>query len=316
MDVDVHEARIAGQEQRHHRETVAHHRVRIGAADCAHQHLVPDWAAVDEQILAVPVATMKGRQPGVALQTDAVAHRIERESIVGEIGADDLRQAGQPSLRDARIAGRQVESGEVGAAERHPDGRIGHGETTDDLGRGLRLRAVALQELEAGRSGGEKAADLDGRAGPARGRPDRTFHSRLDRDAVAGVARSRPGADVELRDRADRGQRLAPEPQRSDAGEIAVVELGGGMALDRKGQVGRAHAAAVVRDPDQSAAAGLDRDVDPAGTGVEGILDELLDRRGRTLDDLAGRDPVDQDRVQATDRHPRCLRDRRGGRRW
>ena len=66
------------------------------------------------------------------------------------------------------------------------------------------------------------------------------------------------------------------------------------MALERQPGVLGAHAAAVVGDGDPVAPAGADLDAHAPGAGVEGVLDQLLHHGGRPLDDLAGRDLVDQ----------------------
>ena len=76
------------------------------------------------------------------------------------------------------------------------------------------------------------------------------------------------------------------------------------MALHCEGEVGRAHADAVVADADQREAAGGGDDLDLAGAGVERVLDELLDHARGTLDHLAGGDAVDGLGAQlADDRH-------------
>ncbi len=106
---------------------------------------------------------------------------------------------------------------------------------------------------------------------------------------LAGVARG----DAEFGHRADRGQRLAAEPERADRQQILVVEFRGGMAVDRERQIGMAHAAAVVGDADPPPAAAIGEDVDPAGAGVDGVLHEFLDHARRTFDHLAGGDAVD-----------------------
>ena len=62
------------------------------------------------------------------------------------------------------------------------------------------------------------------------------------------------------------------------------------MPRQRQRQVIRRHAAAIVADPDQRLAALGDGDLDPGGTGIQRVLDQFLDRRGRALDHLAGRD--------------------------
>ena len=67
------------------------------------------------------------------------------------------------------------------------------------------------------------------------------------------------------------------------------------------GEVGRAHADAVVADADEGEAAGGGDDLDLAGAGVERVLDELLDHARGTLDHLAGGDAVDGLRAQLAD---------------
>ncbi len=77
------------------------------------------------------------------------------------------------------------------------------------------------------------------------------------------------------------------------------------MPLDREIEIGPAHAAAVVRDPDQAAAAAIGHDLDPAGAGVEGVFHKLLHGAGRPLHDLAGGDAVDQAFGELTNGHER-----------
>ena len=48
------------------------------------------------------------------------------------------------------------------------------------------------------------------------------------------------------------------------------------------------------------------------GAGVERVLDQLLDRRRRPLDHLAGGDAVDEQRIEAADWHGNSLRARAG----
>jgi hypothetical protein len=59
-------------------------------------------------------------------------------------------------------------------------------------------------------------------------------------------------------------------------------------------QLLRWNADAVVRNADQARAAALDSDCDRARPGIERVLDELFDDGRRPLDDLAGRDLVDE----------------------
>ena len=120
---------------------------------------------------------------------------------------------------------------------------------------------------------------------------------------LAGVARG----DAELGDRADRGQRLAAKAQRADPQQILVVELGGGVAIDRERQIAIGHAAAVVGDADPPPAAAIGENVDPAGAGVDGVFHQFLDHAGRPLDHFAGGDAVDELFGELADGHGRRL---------
>ena len=75
------------------------------------------------------------------------------------------------------------------------------------------------------------------------------------------------------------------------------------MASDRERQLGRGDAGAVVADADQADAAFLQVDVDAQRAGIQGVLDQLLDHRGRALDDFAGGNLVDEDLGQLSYRH-------------
>jgi len=77
------------------------------------------------------------------------------------------------------------------------------------------------------------------------------------------------------------------------------------MARQRQGQLVAGDAAPVVAHPQQPQSALLDLDLDLPGAGVDGVLDQFLDRRGGPLDDLAGGDLVDELRRQGADGHER-----------
>ena len=75
------------------------------------------------------------------------------------------------------------------------------------------------------------------------------------------------------------------------------------MALDRERKVGFVHAAPVVGHPDEPPPARLDRDLDRPRAGVERVLDQFLDRRSRPLDHFARGDAIDEQRIEAANRH-------------
>ncbi len=75
------------------------------------------------------------------------------------------------------------------------------------------------------------------------------------------------------------------------------------MALERQRELVGGDAAAVVRDADEGLAAVGDGDLDPGRASVDGVLDQLLDGRGRALDHLAGGDAVDDGLGKLADGH-------------
>ncbi len=64
------------------------------------------------------------------------------------------------------------------------------------------------------------------------------------------------------------------------------------MAFEGQQRIVAHHAAAVIGDAYELAPAALDRDHDPGRAGIERILQQLLDHRGRPVDDLAGGDLI------------------------
>ena len=115
----------------------------------------------------------------------------------------------------------------------------------------------------------------------------------LTRISVPLVLPARARAQHEVRDRRDRRQRFAAEPEREDRGEVVgAPDLARRVPLDRQPRILRLHPLAVVLDADLLLAAELDVNREPARAGVDRVLDQLLDDRGRPLDDLAGGDLV------------------------
>ena len=223
-------------------------------------------------------------------------------ALRAEIAAQDIAeprqpaggagQRGGPGHRRAFLAGQR--EGDVGPRHRKAPHHF-----ADRFG----LGAVGLEKFQPRRRRIKEIADLDAGALRQRRRHDLRFLAAFDRQRpgmrLAGVA----GGDAELRHRADRGQRLAAEPERADAQQILVVELGGGVAIDRQREVGVGHAAAVVGDADPPPAAAIGENVDPAGAGVDGVLDQFLDHARGTFDHLAGGDAVDDLFGQLADGH-------------
>ncbi len=161
------------------------------------------------------------------------------------------------------------------------------------------LGARPAQEATARGHIEEQIIDLDRGAEGARRRPDRADEALLREDRVSVGLAARSRGDAHARDRRERREGLAAKAERPHPVEIlGRSDLAGRMPSQRERQVLRRDAAAVIAHPDAPSPAGFELDLDTPRPRIQAVLDELLDRRGRTLDHLAGRDLIDQERRQ------------------
>ena len=179
-----------------------------------------------------------------------------------------------------------------------------HGEALDDIDDGGGLGALGFQKFEPRRRRGEQRARLDARAArPVRGGQGRASR-RLRPGSKSHAARlSRACRWSDRATAAIEGSASPRKPSvaiwvRSPSGILEVAWRSTASARSLL-----VHAAAVVDDANELAAAFLDGDVDARRAGVERVLDQLLHRRGRPLDHLAGGDAVDEDGIEAADGH-------------
>jgi hypothetical protein len=162
------------------------------------------------------------------------------------------------------------------------------------------LAARGLEEFEPGRRGEEQVAHFDPGAAALGRRLQRRLAAAFHGQAPGLFGAPDPAGDAEPTDRSDGGQGLAPESQGGDVDQVVVRQLGGGVTLDRQLQLPAVHAGAVVGHRDQGPAAVAQHRVHLAQhrvhlarAGVDGVLDQFLQDRGRTLDHLAGGDLID-----------------------
>src|SRR6185437_3030615 len=86
---------------------------------------------------------------------------------------------------------------------------------------------------------------------------------------------------------------LAPEAEGENADEVgSITDLAGGVSGERELRVRAPHPMSVIRNADQRASAVLDLHTDVLRPGIEGVFDQLLRDRRRTLDHLTRRDLV------------------------
>ena len=133
------------------------------------------------------------------------------------------------------------------------------------------------------------------RAGRERRGRRRADVAAVDLDAPRVRRARRARREREPRHRRDRRQRLAAKAERRDRVEVVGRrDLRRRVPLDRERELVARDAGAVVGDADAPDAAALEVDVDLRRARVERVLEQLLQRRRRTLDDLARGDLVDE----------------------
>src|SRR5690606_2477350 len=87
-----------------------------------------------------------------------------------------------------------------------------------------------------------------------------------------------------------------------------IRQLGRRMTLQSQRHLLSVHAGAVVGDFDQIESSGSQADGDRPGAGIDGVLDQFLERGGWPLDHFAGSDSVNQVVWQTADqRHSSSL---------
>ena len=158
------------------------------------------------------------------------------------------------------------------------------------------LGRIALQKLEARRHVPKEIPHLDRDAGEQGPRP--VLHDLC----VADAERRAAGGALDVGDGRDACQRFAAKAERLDHGEIRQRgQLARRVPDERQRELISRDAGAVVADADRRLARATDVDADPACPGVERVLDQLLDHRGRALDHLASGDRVGDLRRQHLD---------------
>ena len=295
MDVDVDFPGRNIKEQRQHCMAVARQHLGIGAAHRPHQQAVLHRPAVDEQVLVIGHPAIEGRQPGHPGQPGRAALQIDQHAILGQFTRDNACHALRQTF--ARLRGQGPASVML---QRKAQFGPGHGQTADDVEAGSIFGPRTAQELAPRRHLFKQP--FHPHPGARRQRGGAFFGQRAIIDhAPPALCPAHPAFQRQGCDTGDRGERLAPEAQSGDLFDGVVGQLRGGMPLQRQRQFGRAHPAAIVGHFDSRRAAFPQPHRNGLRAGVDGVLDQLLQCRSRTLDHLAGGDAVDQRFGQAAD---------------
>ncbi len=305
MDVDVHFLAIAIQEKERERVTGRRHQVMIGRRKRVQQQAIADEAAVDEQEDRIAVQLLNLRRGDKSaqcedalraligfdhiefaledVQIDQLFERLSAEHLINSLaqGRDrsDIKQyagavpklEGFLRMRQAIVRGERCDVGQLGL-----------------IGAQKFLACWDIvKEIAHGYGGARRAWVLIA----AQQLAARDF----DRGARGFLRRAR--FQQQARDTGNGRQSFAAEAQRRDGGQILdVAELAGGVALKSQKGVVSKHAAAVVGDANEMAAAAFDVDAQVSGAGIERIFEEFFNYGSWSLYHLAGRNFV-RDRI-------------------
>ena len=296
MDVDVDGARIEREEQHIGRLALAMQELGIGLAHRVRNHAVAHVASVDEQVLRIgarPGGVRRAREAG---ERHAPGAGLHSDARFGEFASEQRRGA----LRQ-RLAAHMAARAAV-VLDREADRRVRERDAAEDLVAVAELRLLALQELAPRRGVEIEVLHRHRGAGDTRGRFDgeRFAAFAAQRIAVLGIlhaARKRQAGDC-----GDRGERLAAKAHGRDRLQVLeAADLAGGVARERERQLVARDAGAVVFHLDAAHAALVERHGDAGCPGVEAVLEQLLEHRGRPLDHFAGRDLRDEELRQHAD---------------
>ena len=312
VHVNVHLFRRHLDKQQHHGKGRGGEDIAIGLAHRMHEQAVAHQAAIDEAVDGVAVELLElglggkagdaqpsrcgrlvvlrppprrwFRQPGAG-QLD---FGCQREKLIQRVLAEDLKN----TLCRALDRGRH-QQGVGGRVQLKMLVRMSQRVMRNQRGYMSQLGIFRLEEFSP-RRGIEKQV-THGERGSHR-RPGVLANEQLaagNFDARSGAFLRRPGQQLHPGDGGDRGQRFSAEAQGGNREQVVRrTELGGGVPFKRQQRIVAHHAAAVIGNANELAAAALDRDHDPGRAGIERILQQLLDHRCRAVDDLAGGDLI------------------------
>ena len=161
----------------------------------------------------------------------------------------------------------------------------------DRIGHEGAFAGILFQELHT--SGGviEEVLHPDGGADAAGTRLDGGGITALDAVDRGAFVRLGAGQHLHPRHAGNGSQCLAAEAEGMDMVQVVLrLNFTGGVADERRGDVLRLDAGAVVADLDQLDTAGFDGHRNLRCTGIDGIFQQLLDHRCGPLNDLTGGD--------------------------
>ena len=213
----------------------------------------------------------------------------KRAGQTGACCADEVGEA-LPGFADRG----RVEQAPLPVIKRQAKSGIGEGETRDGGQDVAELGCLRAEKLAASRYVAEEVPDRNPGAARPRLRFDGADPSQLHLDS-GSLAINRGGLDEQARHGRNRGQGLASKTQSGQAFKVGCrSQLGRGVPFEGQQSIVMVHAGTVVLDVDEITTARSEANVNTGGPGIDGVLNQLLDHRGRSLNHLPGRNLVDE----------------------
>ena len=303
MHVHIDRARVEIEEQEIGGLPLAVQELGVAFAHRVGEHAVAHVASVHEEVLAIASRLRRLRRAGEPAQAHAARRGLDRHRRLGELAPEE-RQRPLAQRIASHVAARPPVM-----AQRKGDLRLRERQAPEHLVAMAEFGRLALQELAPRRRVEVEVAHRHRRARRARRGLDFADIAALGSNerAVRRVLAAR--ADGEPRYRGDGGERFASEAHgrhRLEVGEAR--DLARRVAHESERQLVRRDAVAVVFDLDAAHAAFVERDADHARAGVDAVLHQLLQHRGRALHHFAGRDLAHEKlRQHADGAHPASI---------
>jgi len=296
MDIDVDPFGVDRKEEEIGGETGIGNQLFISFQHRLAQVLVAEIASVDEEVLLGIALFGRRRTPHEPVDTND--RRVGRN--LQQIGFDmATHHVDDPPGQRSRL---QTVYGNIIVVQLERHGGIAQRHALEfglDL---FRRRGALLQKPPSRRYVVKQVAHVELRSRGTHHRLLALELAAVDRRLRTHLVALLPRAQFDLCDGRDRSERLAAETERMERIDVLDrSDLARGMTVEGHAGIHRRHAASVVDDLDQLAAAVARIDRHGMRTGVDRILHHLLHHRRRTVDHFACGDLVGYDVRQEFD---------------
>ncbi len=294
MNVHIHLLRGHLQEQNERGVPSGIETLLVGLSNGMVDQPITDDTTVEIEILQIGLAASEIRRGQPPPQPQSRRREIGVERMMHEGLATEPPQAALPVL--GRCSLWQPVELSLPTTQRESHVETAQSDSFEHLLQMAQLGTLATQETAAYRRVEKEVPHLHRRPGwmgPGLNRTSLLTAGHLHGPAalIPGTPRYQPAAG----NRGDAGQCLAAEPHADQMFQIGQsFDLAGGMAAQCEHQIVPMNSAAVVLNPNQAAPSPLDLDPDPGGTGIQAVLQQLLEHRSGPLHHLSRRDLVGQ----------------------